>query len=222
MSESTVIQSTMRDKTGKGAVRKMTVEGCIPGVVYGHNFPSIPLSINAVEIKKLFKTGQNDAGEYQLYQLLIDGAKDHNKPTVIIKELQSHPITGKIIHIDFFAVKMDEEIVASVQIRVTGKAAGVKAGGILRQILREIEVKSLPDKIPSHFTIDVTSLEIGQSLQVKELNEDEKIQLLLAPDAPVVTVLAPTVQEEETTEEDEEAVEAEDSSEKTDAEEKKE
>ena len=220
MSNANVIQSTLRDKTGKGAVRKMSVEGFIPGVVYGHNFPSIPLSINDEEIKKLFKTGQHDAGEYQLFELLIDGAKDHNKPTVMIKEIQSHPITGKIIHIDFFAVNMNEELVASVQIRVTGKAAGVKAGGILRQILREIDVKSLPDKIPSHFTIDVTNLEIGQSLQVKELNEDEKIQLLSSLDAPVVTVLAPTVQEEETTEE--EAVEVEDSSEKTDAEETKE
>ncbi len=219
MSESTVIQSTMRDKTGKGAVRKIAVDGCIPAVVYGHRHPSIPLTLNAQEIKKLFKTGQHTTGEYQLFNLLIEGAKDHKAATVMIKEIQTHPITDKIIHIDFLAVNMDEKIVASVQIRVTGKPAGVKAGGILRQILREIEVKSLPNEIPSHFTVDITTLEIGQALHVSDLTDDEKIQLLSDPEATVVTVLAPTVQEETKEEEGEEdAVETEASSEKADTE----
>jgi large subunit ribosomal protein L25 len=98
---------------------------------------------------------------------------------------------------------MDEKITASVHIQVVGQAEGVKLGGILRQIVREIEVKSLPNDIPPHFDVDVSNLQIGDVLHVRDINISDKLQALLDPDAPIINVLAPSVHaEEETTEEE--------------------
>lgn len=209
MSETTVIQSSLRDKTGKESVKKIKSAGFIPGVVYGHHFPSIPIAINASELKKIYKAGQHDTGEYQLFKLLIEGADQKKDTMVMVKEIQTHPITDNILHVDFFAVNMEEKLVATVQIRLTGKAEGVKAGGILRQVLREIDVKSLPADIPPHFEIDITDLQIGDALHVSDLNTGENIQVMADPETQIVTVLAPTVQEEpKEGEEEEEQAEA--------------
>jgi large subunit ribosomal protein L25 len=196
MSEPTLIHSTIRDKTGKSSVKKLKSKGLIPAVVYGHNFTALPISIDLSEINNIFKPGLHKSGDYQLFNLLIDGKSDNDKTTVMIKDIQKHPLTERIVHIDFFAVKMDEKVIANVQVRLTGKPQGVKLGGILRQILREIEVKSLPADIPPHFEIDVSELQIGESLHVKDLKIPENIQIQIAPDAPVVAVLAPIVQDE--------------------------
>lgn len=202
MNESTVIHSTIRDKKGKSAVKKQRKEGFIPAIVYGHNFTSLKLSVNASEISKMFKLGHEDSEDYRLYKLVIDNQGDVKDTTVILKEIQRHPLTESIFHIDFLAVKMDEEIVAPVHIRLVGKSLGEKAGGILRHILREIDVKSLPANIPPHFDVDVTQLEIGDSLHIRDLQVADNIQILGDLNAPIASVLAPTVHKEEVEEEE--------------------
>jgi len=203
------IHSTTRDKTGKNAARKLRSNGCIPAVVYGHNFSTIPLSVKESEINGIFAAGQQSSGEYHLYKLIIDDMPAQDT-VVIFKEIQRHPLTGSFKHIDFFAVKMDEKIHTAVQITLNGKAEGVKLGGILRQILREIDVEGLPAEIPSHFELDVSELLIGDSLLVSDLKIPANIHVLIDPEAPVVNVLPPTVLKAEETdeaEEDEEAAE---------------
>ncbi len=201
MSKETVINSTIRSKKGKSAVRKLHNEGVIPAVVYGHNIAPVVLSLNGPEINKMFKAGSHDSEDYKLIKLTIKENDNSQEKMVIVKEIQRHPLNGNILHIDLFAVRMDEKITAPVHLRIVGQAEGVKLGGILRQIVREIEVKSLPSDIPPHFDIDVSNLDIGDTLSVKDITVSDKIQVILDPEAPIVSVLAPTVQaEEETTE----------------------
>ncbi|MEI6126942.1 MAG: 50S ribosomal protein L25 [Pseudomonadota bacterium] len=197
MNETISIHGTTRAKQGKSAVRKIRTNGLIPAVVYGHNFNALSLSLNAGEINKLFKTGRENAEEYRLFKLLIDSSEDTQGTMVMVKEIQRHPLNESIRHIDFFAVRMDEKIIAPVHIRIVGKSAGVKLGGILRHILRELEVKSLPNDIPPHFDVDVTEMQIGDSIHVKDLKVPENIQILTDPEAPIISVLTPTVQVEE-------------------------
>ncbi len=201
MNETTVINSAIRDQKGKSAVKKLQRDGHIPAVVYGHNFAPISLALNASEINKLFKAGSEDSQEYRLYKLFIKKHDTTEDTVVVIKEIQRHPLTDRILHIDFFAVRMDEKIVAPVHIRLSGKAPGVKAGGIQRLILREIEVKSLPTDIPPHFDVDVSELEIGDSVHVNDLKVPDTVQILTDPNAPIVSILAPTVHKEEAVEE---------------------
>jgi len=209
MNESTAIHSTIRETKGKSAAKKLHAQGLIPAVVYGHNFDPLKLSVNSTEINRIFKLGHADYEEFKIHKLFIDNKGDTQDRPVIIKEIQRHPLTNSILHIDFFAVKMDEKIVVPVHIRLTGKPEGVKLGGIQRQILREVEVKCLPSDIPPHFEIDVLELQIGDSIHVSYLEIPENVQILANPNAPIVTILAPTVEKEEEVEKAEAEVEAE-------------
>lgn len=215
MNESISIHSTIREKKGKSSVKKLHTQGLIPSVVYGHNFDPLKLSVNAAEMNKIFKHGHADSEEFKICKLIIENKGDTQDRPVIIKQIQRHPLTCAILHIDFFAVRMDEKIVAPVHIRLTGKAEGVNSGGIQRQILREVEVKSLPTDIPSHFEIDVSGLEIGDSMHVSDLQVPENVQILMDPNAPIVNVLAPTVEKEEEVEKVEVEAEAEEKAEQT-------
>ena len=194
------IHSTVRDKTGKNAARQLRSKGSIPAVVYGHNFSTIQLTVNESEINEILSAKQQSSGEYRLFNLLIDNVTDHDT-IVMFKEIQRHPVTGSFKHIDFFAVKMDEKIRTAVQITLHGKAEGVKLGGILRQILREIDVEGLPAEIPPHFDLDVSELLIGDSLSVSDLTVPPNIHVVNAPESSVVNVLPPTVQLTEESEE---------------------
>jgi large subunit ribosomal protein L25 len=209
MNESTVIHSILRETKGKSAVKKLHAQGFIPAVVYGHNFDPLKLSVNAAEINRIFRLGHEDSEEFKICKLSIDNKGDIQDRSVIIKEIQKHPLTNSTLHVDFFVVRMDEKIVVPVHIRLTGKAEGVKLGGIQRQILREVKVKSLPSDIPPHFEIDVSELQIGDSIHISYLEVPENVQILADPNAPVVSILAPTVEKEEEVEKVEAEVEAE-------------
>lgn len=193
----TIIHAKKRDSKGKSAAKQLRADSFIPAVVYGHKFASLALSLNAAEINKLFKPGREDAEEYRLYKLLIDTEDDSQGTMVMLKEIQRHPINDSIHHIDFFAVRMDEKITAPVHLKIVGKSAGVKLGGILRHILREITVKSLPTDIPPHIDIDVSELQIGDSVHVRDLQLPANVQIITDLDAPIVSVLAPVIIKEE-------------------------
>jgi large subunit ribosomal protein L25 len=200
MNDSPVIQADYRAGVGKSAVRKLKRAEMVPAVVYGHRFAPIPLALPAGLTAKLFKRGSDIVEDYKLCKLLIEGAPNVGPTMVVVKDIQRHPVTSAIEHIDFFAVRMDEKIIAPVQIRLQGKPEGVKLGGILRQILREVEVKSLPSDIPAHFEIDVTSLQVGDALHVSDLPAPDTIQILTDPHAAIVAVLAPAVSKESSAE----------------------
>lgn len=204
MSETITIHAAKRDRSGKGYARTLRRQHRIPAVVYGHGYAPVSITVDGVLLNKMFKPGREADAEYQLFNLAIEGEAAKAAKKVMIKEIQRHPLQQHIEHIDFFAVKMDEPIVAPVHIRLHGKPEGVKLGGVLRHILREIEVKSLPADVPSHIDIDIEHLQIGDSIHVSDLQVPDNVQVLTDVSAAVANVMAPSIVKEEGEEEEQE------------------
>jgi len=205
MNQQTVIKAAVRNEKGKGSVRKLRSKKIIPAVLYGHKVDPVMLAIENSEIVKAFKTGDDTT----LIKVLIDNQGKTDEKLVMIRETQRHPVKNNILHLDLFAVNVKEKIHAPVHIRTTGESPGIKLGGILRQIMREIEVRAFPTEIPQHFEVDISNLEIGDSLQVSDLNAPENVQLLVDESAPILSIMPPTVIKEDEPEEGEEGEEGE-------------
>jgi len=205
MSQQTVIKAAVRNEKGKGSARKLRTKKIIPAVLYGHKIDSVMLTIESSEIVKVFKSGDDT----NLIKVQIDNQGKTDEKLVMIRETQRHPVKNNILHLDLFAVNVKEKIHAPVHIRITGEAPGVKLGGNLRQIIREIEVRSLPTDIPQFFEVDISELEIGDSIHVRDLVVPENVNVLADDNDTILNVSAPVIQEEETTEEDEEETAAE-------------
>ncbi len=197
MSDTVTIQATKRDGSGKGFARSLRRSAKIPAVVYGHGYDPVSITLDGNALNKMFKPGHEDSAEFQIISLQIDSDGKQIETQVMIKEIQRHPLRQHIEHVDFFAVKMDELIVAPVHIRLHGKPEGVKLGGILRHIIREIEVKSLPADIPSHFDLEIGHMLVGDAIHVSDLQVPENVQILTDSAAAVVNIMMPTVIKED-------------------------
>lgn len=181
----------LRDMVGKGNARKARREGFVPAVLYGEGEEVRSV---AVDYKDFHPVLQTAAGGNVILDLEIEGSAGSSK--AIIKDIQYHPVRRDILHVDFQHISMTKEIVIRVPVEVTGEAFGVKTrGGILEVIHREVEVECLPTNIPDSITLDVTGLDVGDSLQVKDLRV-ENATIVSDPDETVVTIVAPTVIEE--------------------------
>ena len=188
------LKAQVREKTGKGIAKKLRRQGLIPAILYGPGISPLPLAINPNYVIKALKAEQTATS---FFDLEIEG-KETKKVKVFIKDFDVHPVTDEIIHVDFYQIAMDKEISVEVPIILKGKPKGVERGGILEQNLREITVTALPDKIPAHIELDVSGLDIGDSIHIAELQVPEGIKIEDDPQIPVGTLVAP---EEETTEE---------------------
>jgi large subunit ribosomal protein L25 len=207
MSDTVTIQATKREQSGKGFARSLRRSEKIPAVVYGHGYDPVSITLDGIVLNKMFKPGHEDAAEFKLISLQIDSDGAQTETQVMIKEIQRHPLKQNIEHVDFFAVKMDEPVVASVHIRLHGKPEGVNLGGILRHILREIEVKSLPADIPSHLDLEIGHLLVGDAIHVSDLEVPENVQILTDPSAAVVNIMLPSVIKDDQEEKQEEGQE---------------
>lgn len=196
MSDIITIQASKRERSGKGHARTLRRAEKIPAVVYGHGYEPVSITLDGNILNKMFKPGNEDAAEYQLFRLQIESEGALLEKQVMVKQIQRHPLQQNIEHVDFFAVKMDEPVVAPVHIRLHGKPEGVKLGGILRHILREIEVKSLPADVPSHIDLDIEHMQIGDSIHVSDLQVSGKVHVLTDPAAAVVNIMAPVAEKE--------------------------
>jgi large subunit ribosomal protein L25 len=186
------LKAKVRGKVGKESAKRDRTEGLVPAVLYGEG--EQPLAL-AVDNKELYSVLHTRARGNVIIDLAIEGS-GRGECKAIIREIQRHPIHRGIIHVDFQHISMTKEIVVRVPIVVTGESVGVKShGGILEFLLREIEVQCLPTAIPEQVTVDVSNLDIGDSLQVKHL-AIEGMKLVTDADASVITVVAPTVIEE--------------------------
>lgn len=197
MKNTGVIKAYSRNKTGKNVARSLRQKGAIPAVVYGHNFAPVTLYINDSELAAILKPSGHGTGEHVLHKLSVEDRTDIPVKDIMIKEIQRNPVNNRILHVDFYTVQMDEKIIVPVRINVVGKSPGVQRGGILQQILREVEVKCFPSDIPHSFDVDVSSLDIGQSLHIKDMNLPANVELHIDLNAAVVSVIAPTVEKEE-------------------------
>lgn len=191
MAMTATITARSRDSRGKGAARQTRREGRIPGVLYGHGEDSVSLSVDANELHKLVHT-------ISIENTIVDLDLGSGEPyKVLIRELQRHPFRDEFVHIDFFHVAMDEQIQVEVPIILLGTPTGVKnKGGVLDHQLRELEVFCLPGSIPEKIELDVSQLDIGDSIHVSDIQLSD-VEILTDLDRSVVAVLAPTVIEVE-------------------------
>lgn len=187
--ERITLQAEKRDRTGKGAARTLRREGTIPAVLY-RGGSSMPIMLNAKELSRFVKT---TAGEQVMVNLhFSDGASK----LALVKDYQVDPIRGDLLHTDFFEVSLTEEIRVSVHVTTKGEPIGVKRDkGILQHGVREIEILCLPDRIPGHIQVDVSGLETGKSIHVRDLTMGEGIEILTDMDEVVAAVTAPIVEE---------------------------
>ena len=186
-----------RALTGKSGARAVRRAGSIPGVVYGIK-DSTPLTIPPKELEALLGTR---AGANVVFQLNVEGEAASDRP-VIVKELQRDPMKGTIVHADFLEIRMDEKIEIAVPLSLSGESPGEKMGGTVSQLLRELEISCLPNAIPEHIEVDISEVEIGDVIHVRDLQLPEGVELVADLDDPVMTVIVP-VEEEEEVEEDE-------------------
>ncbi|MDP9752122.1 MULTISPECIES: 50S ribosomal protein L25/general stress protein Ctc [Thermoanaerobacter] len=191
--QSVSIEAIKRD-IGKNSARRLKKQGYIPGILYGKDMTeNIPLAVEYNKFQRLLQ----QHGRNVLFNVIVDGST-HN---AVVKEIQEDTLKGKIIHIDFQRVSMHEEIEATVPLKFEGIGLIESKGGIVQHQLWELTVESLPDKIPQEIVVDLSKLEIGDTLFVKDIQVPEGVKVIDDPDEIVVSVLAPRESEEEEAEE---------------------
>jgi large subunit ribosomal protein L25 len=187
--EKITIHAEKREETGKGKARSLRRKEMIPAILY-RGGGSLPIKLPKKEITQFINT---TAGEQTMINLQF---QDGENKLALMKDYQIDPTKRELLHADFFEVSLTEKVKVSVHVSTVGEPIGVKRdAGILQNVLREIEVECLPDKIPSHIKVDISALEIGQSSHVSDLNLGEDVRILTDPEAVIANVIAPIVEE---------------------------
>ena len=200
------LKTNIRKTTGNGPARRLRRSGQIPAVLYGPGADSVLLSVNAVEFEKVLK--KSISGQV-LLNLIIQNGETFNR-SAMVRELQTHPVSREFLHIDFFEIAMDRKIRVKVPVVITGKAKGVEAGGILQIVRRELEMLCLPLRVPESIEVDISDLDIGDSIHIGAISLEDDIEVLEEDHFTIVTVVSPTIEEvEEEVEELEEDEDAE-------------
>lgn len=199
-----VIKARKREKIGKGSAKKFRAQGLIPGEFYSTHDGNYHVLLD----RKEFETVLPDA--HGLVSLKIDGVK--KELPCVIKDIQREPVKDHILHVDFQGVKQGEKLTVKVPVILTGTAEGVKAGGILEHLIRELEVECLPKDIPDKLEIDISDFKIGDALHVKDL-QFENIRIMDDPEETILLIehsrVARELPEEQEVEEAEEITEPE-------------
>lgn len=182
-----------REARGKGGARKLRQRGMAPGVVYGGGREATPIAFDVASFERLITTSHGGVNT------LIDLAGDSPVAgrTVMAKELQREPVRGAITHVDFFEINMREKLEVEVPIHLIGTPAGVVLGGVLDQQLREVLLMCLPDSIPDGIDVDVSAMELGDSLHLADLNVPEGCEFHAEGTITVATVLIPRIVKED-------------------------
>ncbi len=194
----------MRETRGDGPARRMRAEGLIPGVLYGR--AKTPHVIE-VEERELRRALHGPGGMHTILDVVVgDQATAH--PSVV-KDFQQHPVSGRLLHIDLQEVRLDQPITVAVSVHLLGESPGAKEGGILSQQIREVNVEALPMEVPEHLELDISALQMGDSLRVADVPPIEGVTYLDDPDTVLVTVMVPRAIEVEEPVEGEEGEEGE-------------
>ena len=199
------LKATQRNTFGKGPARALRRQGLVPAVLYGPGRETLSLTVSPADLDRIYKT----SGSEQVIITLVIENGGTQKVTVLVKDIQASPVTRQYLHIDFLEISLDEEIVVKVPVVVTGKSKGVERGGFLQLVRHQLEVSCLPTDMPESIEVDITELDIGDALHIEDISVGDKITLLAEAGHTVLTVVAPTVEEEELPEEEEEVEEGE-------------
>src|SRR2546421_3420798 len=192
MAKQVKLVAERRETTGRSAMRKLKQRGIIPAVVYGGKDKPEPLQVLRRDVSVMLS---HASGENILVELEIAGEKTAR--TAMVQEVQHSPVGGDVLHIDFHAISMDEEVEADVPLEPAGTANGVKNfGGLLEQSLRTLTVECLPRDLPDKITVDVSALNIGDSIHVRDIKLPDGVTAKTPVDLTAFSVLAPVVEEE--------------------------
>lgn len=179
------VTANTRTESGKGAARRLRNSGQIPAVAYGKDLPATSLAVTPKDIVSVLKS---ERGQNTVLEVKVDGGSDL---LVMIKHYSYHPVSRALEHVDFVQVKLDQPVDVDVPLITTGKPAGVTLGGVLRQVFRTLPVRCLPDRIPLKIETDVTNLDLGEAISTKDLALPEGVEIRLAPEQTLVSVVAP-------------------------------
>lgn len=189
MAERAELKAAPRSAQGKGAARRLRREGLIPAVIYGRDEETQSLTVDAHEFEHLIK---EVSVENTLIDLSIEGRGDGPVKT-LVGEVQLHPFKPQVLHIDFKQIHVGERVQVEIAIRLVGNPEGVKEGGVLQHVLHDLPIECVAEEIPESFEVDVSSLVMGDSIHVSDLDIPEGVEVLVDLDRTVCVVQAPTV-----------------------------
>lgn len=196
------LKAKKRENLSRSTTKQLRKDGYIPGVVYGKSQEPITVSVNNIDLIKTIR----DEGRNAIISLEIE---DEKSVDVMVHDYQKEIVKDDIIHVDFFAVDMAEEMDVQVPVRIEGEAIGVKEGGVLQQPVFELQVRAKPADIPEEITVDVTNLNIGDSLAVQDIEKTGNYEILDDPETTVVVILAPDTDDVEADTDVDESIEPE-------------
>jgi large subunit ribosomal protein L25 len=180
--EATELNADTRTETGKGPARRFRMEGLIPAVFYGRGDKAVPITVNSAELLKVIKAKKENI----FINLLITG--DKKRKLSLLKELQIEPVSRRFYHADFYEIRMDHKLTLDVPIHFAGIPIGVQNGGELQHLKRDLKVSCLPGDLPDFIEIDVTGLEIGDSIKVQDIPVPAGVTVLDPGDVGVAMV----------------------------------
>ncbi len=191
--EEVILEAQKRTDTGTGRVNRLRKSSALPAVVYGEGHSPLNLQLSAKEFANL--VAKHKGGSFMIKLRIKDGSKQSDK-AVLIKEIQHHPVKDTVIHVDFNEISLTKHIRVKVPVAAKGEAIGVKRdAGVLDHVIWELEIECLPTSIPEAIEVDVSNLEIGKSIHVKDIVLPAGVKVLNDPDSAVLAVAAPAKEE---------------------------
>jgi large subunit ribosomal protein L25 len=191
--KSVALKAYPRTKVQRAEVTKLRTQGRVPATIYGRKAAPQNLEVNAREFSDLL---HHSVSENLLVDLSVDSDARAQR-LALVQDVQHHPLSGKVLHVDFHEISPDENVTILVPVETTGEAAGVKTGGgVLEHILHKVKVRCLPKHLPEQILVDVSSLEIGKSIHLGELKAPEGVEILGDKHISVLAVAAPRAEEE--------------------------
>jgi large subunit ribosomal protein L25 len=188
------LEAFPRSQTRRKGVRQLRAMARVPAVIYGRQTQARNLELKLKEIEDLL---HHSASETILVDLGIEG-EAHGRCLALVQEVQHHPLSGRILHVDFHQVAEDEKVTVTLSVESVGEAVGVKVGGgVLEHVLFKVKVRGLPKDLPEVLTVDVSGLEIGQAVHLAEIPLPPGVEVLGDKAIPVIAVAAPLTEAQE-------------------------
>ncbi|MGA3175170.1 MAG: 50S ribosomal protein L25 [Syntrophorhabdales bacterium] len=188
--EELLIKAEVRGGRGKGEARKLRRAGVIPAILYGRDVDSLALSISSKDWRHLETSARSNA----VIRMVVSGGLGKDERPVMIKQVQRRPVDRSVLHVDFLQVSMERVVQVEVPIHLTGDPVGLVKGGVIEQHLRTVMVESLPGQIPEKIDLDISNLDIGDSIHIHEIALPG-VKLLDPPDVAVVGLTPPEIEE---------------------------
>ncbi|MGB5812885.1 MAG: 50S ribosomal protein L25 [Polyangiales bacterium] len=182
--ETTTLQAEVRESRGKGPARRLRAEGKLPGVFYGPGLPPTPLTLSPSELEKALR---GERGRNVVFKVTVGGKEE----LAMAREVSTDPVTQELIHVDLYRVFEDKPLEIDIPLHTFGRAAGVVQGGVLNVTRRHLPVRTTPAKIPVSIDIDVTSLNLHDTISVEDIEFPEGVECTLRPKLTLAIVLEP-------------------------------